>query len=185
MYRYSGFLRNFLGLLGLVSSVAQDPVGCEGYLKPSLVRILLVEDFRPQRSLTASLLSKDSTLAIISEANDGLEAIEQAQRLRPDVILLDIGLPKLNGLATARRIRNLIPSVKIVFVTQETDIDVVKEAFSLGALGYVHKQDAASSLLAAVVAVLRGERFVSRTLGKGEPSRPGGIRWEVPRSPDP
>ena len=116
-------------------------------------RILLVEDFKPYRSLIKKLLSENPNLKVISEADDGLDAIAQAQQLRPDVILLDIGLPKLNGLEAARRILKLVPSAKIIFLTRESDTAFVKEAFSLGACGYVLKEDAKTNLLAALAAV--------------------------------
>lgn len=91
---------------------------------------------------------------------DGLEAVREAQRLQPDLILLDIGLPTLNGLEAARRIRTLSPISKIVFVTQESSADVVQEALNIGASGYVVKADAGTELIAAITAVLRGEPFV-------------------------
>jgi DNA-binding NarL/FixJ family response regulator len=81
--------------------------------------------------------------------------------VRPDLILLDIGLPGLNGIEAARRIRRLSPESKILFVSQESSADVVEEGFRLGALGYVAKMDAGSELLTAVNAVLRGEKFAS------------------------
>lgn len=90
-----------------------------------LTRILLVEDFKLQRSLTAGLLGKNSEVKVICEAEDGPEAVAQAQQFRPDIILMDIGLPSLNGLEAARQISALLPSAKIVFLTQETDVDVV------------------------------------------------------------
>jgi len=89
-----------------------------------------------------------------------LEAVEQAQRLQPDLVLLDIGLPGLNGIEAARRIRTLSPLSKIVFVTQESSADVVQEALDLGASGYVVKADGGSQLVAAVSAGLRGEKFI-------------------------
>jgi len=89
-----------------------------------------------------------------------VEAIELAQALQPDLILLDIGLPKLNGIEAVRRIRELAPQSRILFVSQESSVDVVQAAFNLGASGYVVKMDAGSELLTAVDAVLRGERFV-------------------------
>ena len=93
-----------------------------------MTRILLVEDFKPYRSLTTTLLSHSPDLKVIGEAEDGSEAVAQAQQLRPDLILMDIGLPKLNGLDAARRIRDVLPSAKIVFLTQVADVDVVKVA---------------------------------------------------------
>jgi CheY-like chemotaxis protein len=100
---------------------------------------------------------KEKHIWVIS---DGLEAVREAQRLQPDLILLDIGLPSLNGLEAARRIRTLSPTSKIVFVTQESSADVVQEALNIGASGFVVKADAGRELIAAVTAVLRGEKFV-------------------------
>ena len=111
--------------------------------------------------------------------SDGLEAVQKAQELKPDLIVLDIGLPKLNGIEAAQRIRRLSPQSKILFVSQESSADVVQKAFSLGGCGYVVKMEAAGELLAAVDAVLRGEQFVgSRFAGhdfaaaSGSPEKP-------------
>jgi CheY-like chemotaxis protein len=101
---------------------------------------------------------------VIAEAADGLDAIQKAEELKPDLIVLDIGLPKLNGIEAARRIRQFSPGSKIVFLSQHNDLDVVQAALSTGALGYVHKTDAESELLAAVDAVLRGKQYVSGSL---------------------
>jgi len=95
---------------------------------------------------------------------DGSEAVQKAQELKPDLIVLDIGLPKLNGIEAARQIRQLSPSSKIVFLSQNSDLDVVRAALGSGARGYVRKTDAQSELLAAVDAVLRGKKFVSSSL---------------------
>jgi CheY-like chemotaxis protein len=103
-------------------------------------------------------------LQIVGEVSDGLEAVQKAQELQPDLIVLDIGLPTLNGIEAARRIRKLSPESKILFMSQESSADVVQEALALGALGYVVKVHAGSDLLPAVGAVLGGRQFVSASL---------------------
>jgi DNA-binding NarL/FixJ family response regulator len=126
----------------------------------SKFRVLVVDDYEPWRRFVTATLQKQSTLQVIGEASDGLEAVQMAEELKPNLILLDIGLPKLNGIEAARRIRSVSPESKIIFVSQETSIDIVQLVFSLGACGYLAKIDAEKEILAAVTAVLRGERFV-------------------------
>jgi len=133
----------------------------EERLATSSIKILLAEDSELYRRLVVSLLNENPAFQVRQEASDGLEAVAKAQELRPDVVLMDIGLPKLNGLEAAWRILELIPSRKIIFLTQETDVDVVKEAFSKGAWGYVLKQEAERDLLEALSAVLHGKRFLT------------------------
>jgi len=111
-----------------------------------------------------STLEKGPELQVICEVSDGFEAVQKAEELKPDLIVLDIGLPKLNGIEAARRIRKLAPESKILFLSQESSADVVQEALSLGARGYVVKANAGSELLPAVEVVFRGERFVSNSI---------------------
>jgi CheY-like chemotaxis protein len=132
--------------------------------RPAIVRILLAEDFAPYRSLIASLLDKDSECQVIGEASDGLEVLRKVEELRPDLIFMDIGLPELDGLEVARRVLRLKPAAKIVFLTQETDRDIVREALDLGASGYVLKQQVEADLPAAIAAALQGKCFVSNGL---------------------
>jgi DNA-binding NarL/FixJ family response regulator len=127
-----------------------------------VIRVLVVEDFLPFRQFICSMLQKKSELQVICEASDGLEAVQKAEELQPDLILLDIGLPIMNGIEAARQIRTLAPRAKIIFVSQESSADFVKEAFSLGAWGYVVKARAGNELLIAVDAVLVEKQFVSR-----------------------
>ena len=124
----------------------------------------MVEDFEPFRRFIASTLQKRPELHILCEVSDGLEAVQKAQELKPDLIVLDIGLPTLSGIEAARRIRKLSPESKILFLSQESSADAVQEALGLGARGYVVKAHAGSELLPAVEAVLQGHQFVSSGL---------------------
>jgi len=116
----------------------------------------VVDDYEPFRRFVRSTLGKRPDLKIVREASDGLEAVRACEELRPDLVILDIGLPTLNGIEAARRIRKVSTESKILFVSQESSWDVVQEALRSGALGYVVKAHAASELLAAVDAVCRG-----------------------------
>jgi DNA-binding NarL/FixJ family response regulator len=127
--------------------------------------VLVVDDYEPFRQLVCSVLERRAEFQIIGRASDGLEAVQKAEELQPDLILLDLGLPKLNGLETTRRIQKLVPLARIVVVSQEHSADVVLEALSLGALGYVHKPRINSDLLPAIEAVLAGGQFVSMIWG--------------------
>jgi DNA-binding NarL/FixJ family response regulator len=126
-----------------------------------LIRTLLVDDFEGFRQFLRSTLQADSDLQVIAEASDGLEAVQKAEALQPDLILLDIGLPKLNGIEAARRIRRLCPQSRILFLSQETSADVIEEALGTGANGYVIKRDAGSDLLATIEAMRTGGQFDS------------------------
>ena len=130
----------------------------------SSFRVLVVEDQEPFRRFVCSMLEKRPELQIVCEVSDGQDAVRKAADLHPDLILLDVGLPSLNGIEAARQIRKLSHKSKIVFVSQESDADVVQEALRIGALGYVVKVNAASDLLPAVEAVCQGKRFVSAGL---------------------
>ncbi len=101
-------------------------------------------------------------MQLVGEVSDGLQAVRTAEELQPDLIVLDIGLPSLNGIEAARRIRKLSPISKILFVSQESSADVVQEALRTGAHGYVVKSDAGRELVAGVNAVLRGKQFVGK-----------------------
>ena len=124
----------------------------------------MVDDYEPWRRFVSTTLQKQPELQIIGEAVDGLQAVQKAQQLQPDLILLDIGLPTQNGIEAARRIREVSPKSKILFTSENRSWDIVEEALRTGAGGYVVKSDATGELLPAVNAVLGGKRFVSASL---------------------
>lgn len=135
-------------------------------------RVLVVDDFARLRECVCSILQGTQFL-VAGQAADGLEALQEARNCQPDLILLDIGLPKRNGLEVARRVRTVAPAARILFLSVDSDTDLVREALSLGA-GYIHKSRIQSGLLPAMEAALRGEQFVRKNLEfKGS--------WDVPR----
>jgi DNA-binding NarL/FixJ family response regulator len=127
------------------------------------IRILLVDDFEPWRRFVCSMVQKEPELQIICEVSDGLVAVHKANELKPDLILLDIGLPKLNGIDAARKIRNVAPKSKVLFLSQESSADLVREALGIGA-GFILKADAYKELLTAIQAVILDRQFLSSRL---------------------
>ena len=109
-------------------------------------------------------LRENRNLSVIGVASDGLEAVLKTEALQPDLILLDIGLPTLNGIETAQRIRKAALESKILFLSQESDFDVARAALNAGGHGYVVKSDAEEELIAAIEAVMEGRPYVSREL---------------------
>lgn len=130
----------------------------------SLVSILVVDDYEPFRQFVASALAQNSELQIIGEISDGLDAVHRAEETQPNLILLDIGLPTLNGIEAARQIRELSPASIILFFSENLSLEVVEEALRSGAAGYVAKSGAARELLPAIETVLQGKQFVSSIL---------------------
>jgi DNA-binding NarL/FixJ family response regulator len=124
------------------------------------IRTLVVDDLEEMRRFLGSKLTEMTQCEVVGEASDGFQAVQQAQRLQPDLILLDIGLPTLNGIQAARQIRKLSPNSKILFFTQNCSRDIAQGALRTGANGYLLKSDAID-LPDAVKTVLSGEQFVS------------------------
>lgn len=127
-------------------------------------RVLIVDDFDAWRRVVSTILRQHPQLSIAAEAADGLEAIQKIQDLLPDLIVLDISLPELNGLEVVSRVGKLSPNSKVLIVSETRFAEVAEEALRRGALGYVVKSDAAMELLPAVDAVLQGRRFISAHL---------------------
>ena len=127
-------------------------------------RTLVVEDHKPFLDYICSALRERSDVEIVGQVQNGLEAVEFAAAVQPDLIFLDIGLPGINGIEAACRILKLAPSAKIIFLTQKNTPDILHEALKSGALGYVLKPRCNNDLQAAIEAALLGKRFVSAGL---------------------
>jgi DNA-binding NarL/FixJ family response regulator len=136
----------------------------EGSLNAFPIRVLLVDDFKPWHGVISATLQKQPELQVIGQVFDGFNAVQQAQELQPDLILLDIGLPTLNGIEAARQIGEVSPNSKILFVSENRSPDIAEEALRTGASGYVVKSDVANELLPAIGAVLEGKHFLSISL---------------------
>jgi len=128
--------------------------------------VVLVDDSQEFRSLLSSILHAKPEFRVVAQASNGHEAVQKIEALAPDLVLLDLGLPELNGLEVARIMRDKSASRKILIVSQESSPEVVDEALRLGACGYVLKSDVENELLRAVSAVLQGKTFLSKTLGR-------------------
>ena len=129
-------------------------------------RILLADDHPEMESVVRQQL--DATGSIIGTAHDGVELLELTEALTPDVILLDISMPRMNGLEAARRLLATMPTLRIIFLTVHDRPFYVAEAFRLGAQGYVLKSSA-HELPIAINRVMRGDRFLSSTLREAHP----------------
>ena len=119
------------------------------------VRILIADDFEAWRLEVRTLLQSRTDWQIVSEARDGLEVVQKASNLRPDVVLLDIGMPRLNGIAAAEQIQQLSPNSKIIFLSMNSDPDVINAALSGGVDAFVQKMVAGSELIPAIDEALR------------------------------
>jgi len=125
--------------------------------------IVIADDFAAFRSFVRSKLQENG-FQNVAEASDGLEAVAKAAELQPDLLLLDIGMPNLDGIKAATQIRSIAPESRILFVSGNTDPDIVQSALSYGAAGYVCKSAINQELLPAIEAVFEGNRFVSAVL---------------------
>ncbi len=142
---------------------SSKPLGRFGRNTPLLqtIRILVVDDFEPWRTVIRRILGRRNCVQIVGEACDGLEAVQKARNLKPDLILLDIAMPRLNGVEAARQIREVVADSKILFVSQECSPEIAQETVKEGAQGYVIKSRAETDLLRAIEAVTEGKPFFS------------------------
>jgi len=130
----------------------------------TLIRLVIVDDHELARRGIRSVLGRNPDLEIVGETTDGEQAVEKTRDLHPDVILLDISLPGISGIEAARRIREVSPETRVVFVSQHDSISLAKDALDIAGCCYVVKSDAGRDLLAAIEAARAGKEFVSRTL---------------------
>jgi len=125
------------------------------------MRILVVDDHEVVRRGICSVLATESSLTLCGEAVDGKDAVEKAKVLRPDIIVMDITMPQMNGLDATREIKRLLPDTEIVIVSQDEAPEMVRQAFNAGARAYVVKSTVAKELLAAIAKVNKGEPFAN------------------------
>ena len=130
----------------------------------SVTQILIVEDFVPWQHFISIKLQSESDLQIISVAADGLEAVHKAKEVQPDLILMDLSLPGMNGIEATRQIRILSPGSRILFLSEHADSNLIQAALDAGACGYILKSDSGSDLILGIRAALLGQIFVSRSL---------------------
>jgi DNA-binding NarL/FixJ family response regulator len=125
-------------------------------------RILIADDHNLIAELCKHLLEKD--FDVVGVVNDGYALLRAAAELKPDVIVLDIAMPFLNGLEAGRRIKKMLPAIKLVYLTMSPDKDLAAEAFTRGASGYLLKTCAASEIVLAVGQALRGKKYLSKSM---------------------
>jgi DNA-binding NarL/FixJ family response regulator len=142
----------------------------------SIVRILVVDDFAPWRLFISTIALIAPGWRVICEASDGLQAVQKAEELTPDLILLDISLPKLSGIEAAIQIRRVAPNSKILFVSTYESWEIAERALGTGANGYVVKTDAAKELIIAVEAIFKGNRYISSKLKRYTSATPDDTR---------
>jgi len=150
--------------------VLRENPSAEEKIVAAPIRVLVVDDYDPWRRFIRLTLLAQERLQIVGEATDGPEALRQVQELQPDLILLDIGLSTSNGIEVARHIRAVSPKSCILFVSENRSLEIVEEALSTGAGGYVVKSNAASELLRAVKTVMEGGQFVSSSVAGYKPT---------------
>ena len=136
----------------------------------STVKIVVIDDYEGWRRFVISTLEERPEFQIVGEAADGIEGVQKVQELQPDLIVLDIGLPKLTGIEAAKRIRKFATNTRILFFSENRSRDIAEEAMRIGD-GYVVKSSAARELLPAVDAVLQGKQFLSGSLSDDIPPR--------------
>ena len=129
-----------------------------------MINILLADDHKLLIDGLRSLLDKQAEIQIVGVAKDGLETVTLAQECKPDIILLDISMPRLNGLDAAAKILRETPGIKIIFLSMHADRRYIQEAIRIGARGYILKESAANEVIEAIHTVQKGELYLSHAV---------------------
>lgn len=132
----------------------------------SQIKVLLAEDHTIVRRGLRRILETEAGIEVVGEASDGREAIAKAQKLRPDVVVMDISMPGLNGLEATRRIKKMAPEIQVLILTMHTTEEYIFPILRAGASGYVVKDAAPTELIAAIQAAYQGESFLSPVVSK-------------------
>ncbi len=132
----------------------------------SKIKVLLAEDHTIVRKGIRSLLDAEANITVVGEAEDGRQALQKVEELLPDIVLMDITMPHLNGLEATRQIKKLFPQVKVIALTMYTNEEYVSQVLQAGAAGYLVKQAAPAELVSAIQAVYRGDSFLSPAVSK-------------------
>lgn len=130
------------------------------------IRVLLAEDHTIVRQGIAAVLGTESDMEVVGEASNGLEAVDMAKKLVPDVVLMDIGMRHLNGLEATREIKKLLPSIKILVLTMYDNEEWIFQILKAGASGYLIKDSAMTDLTSALRAVYQGDSYLSPSISK-------------------
>jgi CheY-like chemotaxis protein len=165
-WRWMDAQQNALSMKRLLSYALNSPQDIESVglrripeNQMTKIRVLVVDDYAPFCQTVRSIL-EGSRFEVVGEALDGSDAVQRAQNLQPDVILLDLSLPKLNGIQAAEQIRALSPHSKILMLSQDCSSDLIQAAFKEGILGYLHKSRIQSRLIPAIDCVLAENQFL-------------------------
>ena len=131
------------------------------------IRVFLADDHAVLRAGLKALLTAQADMDVVGEAGDGLQALQEAERIRPDVVLADVGMPGLTGLELTRRLKESLPETRVLILTVHEDPSFLHRALRAGAAGYLVKRAAEEDLLAGIRAVARGEAFLFPSMTKG------------------
>jgi DNA-binding NarL/FixJ family response regulator len=141
-----------------------------------MIRVLIADDHAIVRAGLRALLAEDATFELVGEAAGGVEAIELVEKNNPEVLILDLSMPDLDGISVTRKIKPQFPDVKILILTLHEDEALLKEAIKAGAVGYILKRAAEAELISAIRTILRGNLYVDPSMMRGLLEEPRGLQ---------